>query len=75
VTSTQPYFTCPRCGVLWQGAHTCRDPQPIVTLPTAESAGAVLTGWMCPACGRGNAPWASFCPCTSTPTPRGEQAK
>jgi len=20
-------------------------------------------GWLCPACGRGNAPWASQCPC------------
>lgn len=22
-----------------------------------------LTGWQCPACGRGNAPWNATCPC------------
>lgn len=26
-------------------------------------------GWICPACGRGNAPWARYCPCTTGPTP------
>lgn len=23
-----------------------------------------LTGWLCPKCGGGNAPWSASCPCT-----------
>jgi len=25
------------------------------------------TGWVCPACGRGNAPWKGICDCVSWP--------
>ncbi len=31
--------------------------------PPAETTTAPHLGWLCPACGRGNAPWNVTCPC------------
>ena len=30
----------------------------------------VLSGWVCPVCGRGNAPFAASCPCKTAPYPK-----
>ena len=37
---------------------TCRNNPPFV---------APMTGWICPVCGRGNAPFTSSCPCVPPP--------
>lgn len=29
----------------------------------------MATGWLCPQCGRGNAPYSKSCPCVPLPTP------
>ena len=31
-------------------------------MPTPQSFGE-MRGWICPVCGRGMAPWVSYCPC------------
>ena len=28
-----------------------------------------IKGWICPVCGRGNAPWSATCPCVVPPYP------
>lgn len=31
--------------------------------PKRQVMEAAATGWLCPACGRGNSPWNMTCPC------------
>lgn len=51
-------YTCPTCG------HTVND---LVYRPSncdmPMPQGFGEQGWICPVCGRGLAPWVSFCPC------------
>lgn len=34
--------------------------------PVIPGMRVIPTGWICPVCGRGCAPWLSTCPCTPT---------
>jgi hypothetical protein len=44
---------------------------PITTItPAPTPIGITPTGWLCPACGRGNAPFVSLCPCKPWPEMR-----
>jgi hypothetical protein len=44
---------------------------PPITTTTPVTGGTVQqTGWLCPACGRGNAPFVSLCPCKPWPEMR-----
>lgn len=43
------------------GNPTCAPEHLAVTLPR----NATNSGWRCPACGAGNAPWIAQCPCNS----------
>lgn len=36
-----------------------------------EQKPAYAQGWVCPRCGRGNAPWLGTCPCWTIPTTTG----
>lgn len=59
VSTTGGNENCPRCGFavndLVLRPSNCDMPLP-------EGFGK-STGWICPVCGRGLAPWTSFCPC------------
>lgn len=51
------YYTCETCGqgvFTTLGQHLCPGP------PQRPVGGA---GWLCPACGKGNAPFVAQCPC------------
>ena len=59
------YATCPRCGKYkwvyglandYEMCHCPPEPDPEPPKQYAE-------GWVCPVCGRGNAPWARECTC------------
>ena len=41
--------------------------QPITTTTPVTGGTAQQTGWLCPACGRGNAPINMTCPCKGWP--------
>jgi hypothetical protein len=50
----------------------CREPGQLV-IGTVTQLNSNPTGWLCPKCGRGNAPWSQTCPCVfdNTITVRG----
>lgn len=49
---------CHSCGTYSIGFHSCG-------ITPGYSVSAVgERGWLCPACGRGNAPWKGTCPCS-----------
>ena len=37
--------------------------------PSDPTPNSGVRGWICPACGRGNAPWNQTCPCTIPQSP------
>lgn len=54
-------YHCPTCGF---GVDDCvlRTVAPVGDIHTPQGFGE-QKGWICPVCGRGVAPWTSFCPC------------
>lgn len=54
-----PTNICIRCGERFHNAHVCpvQNPTALPAIPPLQ------TGWLCPACGRGNAPMNMTCPC------------
>ena len=58
-STTGGNYTCPKCGLevndLVYRPQNCDMPLP-------QDCGK-KEGWICPVCGRGVAPWMSFCPC------------
>jgi hypothetical protein len=44
--------------------------QPITTTTPVTGGVVQQTGWLCPACGRGNAPFVQRCPCKPWPEMR-----
>jgi hypothetical protein len=57
-TAPQPPRHCIACGSP-AGSHLSWCPAPVTPRPQ--------TGWLCPACGRGNAPMNMTCPCKGWP--------
>ena len=61
VNTTGGNYHCPSCGYvvddLVYRPSNCDIPMP--------NDFGEQKGWICPVCGRGVAPWASFCPCQS----------
>lgn len=59
VNTTGGNYHCPSCGIavndLAYRPSNCNIPMP-------QGFGE-QKGWICPVCGRGLAPWTSFCPC------------
>lgn len=67
---------CIRCGAIMdkigEGTYCCSECDHAVSdrvyrpsncdIPMPQSFGE-QKGWICPVCGRGVAPWTSFCPC------------
>ena len=41
----------------------------IGNIPNETTPDPAASGWICPRCGGGNAPWASRCPCTPAVIP------
>ena len=60
-STTGGNYTCPKCSMevndLVYRPQNCDMPLP-------QDFGK-KEGWICPVCGRGVAPWMSFCPCQS----------
>jgi hypothetical protein len=58
-----PTSICTACGERFHNAHVCpvQNPTVMPTIPPLQ------TGWLCPACGRGNAPMNMTCPCKGWP--------
>ena len=52
-------YACPKCGVVVNDLEY--KPQNC-DMPLSQDFGK-KEGWICPVCGRGVAPWMSFCPC------------
>ena len=61
-TAAQPPKHCIACGSP-AGSHLSWCP----TLHPPHQMHIVHTGWLCPACGRGNAPTNMTCPCKGWP--------
>ena len=61
-----PTNTCINCGERFRYAHVCPvlTPTDPVVLPVSPP---LQTGWLCPACGGGNAPFVQRCPCKGWP--------
>lgn len=64
---------CAVCGQ-WVGSHQMHSCGGLTTFPTPPVVftppSPMKTGWLCPACGKGNAPWIPYCHfCDKTPTP------
>lgn len=61
VNTTGVNYHCSSCGMAVNGLvyrpSNCNIPMP-------QGFGE-QKGWICPVCGRGVAPWTSFCPCQS----------
>lgn len=61
VNTTGGNYHCPSCGMavndLVYRPSNC-------DIPIPQGFGK-QKGWICPVCGRGLAPWTSFCPCQS----------
>ena len=51
-------YTCPHCGF---SINDLVYRQSNCDFPIPQEFGQ--QGWICPVCGRGLAPWVSFCPC------------
>jgi len=59
---------CPSSGGPWEQATTYPNPweypwKPTVPEPWKQPVTPGPQGWVCPVCGRGNAPTTSTCPC------------
>lgn len=61
-TAPQPPRHCIACGAS-AGSHLSWCP----TLHPPRQMYVVHSGWLCPACGRGNAPTNMTCPCKGWP--------
>lgn len=60
-STTGGNYVCPRCGMIIN--DLVYRPQNC-DIPLPQGFGK-QEGWICPVCGRGIAPWMSFCPCQS----------
>jgi hypothetical protein len=68
--STKQEIVTGRCGVcLHPYAHVpwCSKAGRTSAAPSMPPPIPVKTGWLCPACGRGNAPTTPTCPCKGYP--------
>ena len=62
-TAAQPPRHCIACGSP-SGSHLSWCPALTIRTTTPVTGGVVQqTGWLCPACGGGNAPFVQRCPC------------
>lgn len=59
INTTGGNYYCPKCGA---GVNDLVYRPSNCDLPMPQGFGE-QKGWICPVCGRGLAPWASFCPC------------
>lgn len=53
------------CGKKNEQMDSCEECKALDLKKTSNSFG--LTGWICPACGRGNSPFSTSCPCIPLP--------
>ena len=61
INTTGGNYYCPKCG---QGVNDLVYRPSNCDMPMPHGFGE-QKGWICPVCGRGLAPWTSFCPCQS----------
>ena len=74
------FSPCPYCGNSTDTGGKCWNPAcltQVATIPRVVPQDPLMTtvpwvtpgptGWRCPACGGGNAPWVGRCPCTPPP--------
>lgn len=61
VNTTGGNYHCPSCG---QTIHDLINRPSNYDMPLSQGFGK-QEGWICPVCGRGVAPWVSYCPCQS----------
>ena len=69
---------CPYCQMNSAGQHEFNCPNLPVNRPTPNEpmgvVGGMGTGWKCPVCGKGNAPFALTCGhCAALTKPEGEE--
>lgn len=70
MTEITYWHVCPQCGIAYSGLHICYvTPSTPYDAPYYRPPMAPPIGWICPKCGRGNAPWASTCPCVDKDPP------
>ena len=59
ISTTGGNYHCPSCGhAVNDGVYRLSN----CDMPIPQGFGE-QKGWICPVCGRGLAPWVSFCPC------------
>ena len=58
-STTGGNYTCPKCSM---GVNDLVYRPQNCDMPLPQDFGK-KEGWICPVCGRGVAPWMSFCPC------------
>ena len=60
-TNNSPSPYCPNCGKPYWGMYPSTGGKCQCSLVTPSVSPSTPTGWVCPACGCGNAGWSSKC--------------
>jgi hypothetical protein len=54
---------CPNCGNYYYGSHACSTfPNPNIPWGYSKIPSSIQSGWLCPKCDIGVAPFMAYCP-------------